>query len=404
MLMTHSFTSSRDIPGDEEFSARDKEGNVTKFRQRRGVRAVHGRHVISSGTAVATFVAAVVLVAGGVAGSATPRVSTRAAAPKLVQQTLLTSGVSSNEPISYSGKGFHPRTTLYVTACNSSVGKLKLGSKKDFASLCDAKSAVTVKSASTGALLPFAYTWPAVINGSPCPTFFPCCPSGPFFPCHVVLAAFTGASSTAQVLAAVLPVTYIAMGNATGGVTCGTVKGAMTFTPAVTSLTKGAYVQGLSLDASGCSAASSSGASVGRHSVEPHFPWKKFWIALGEAVATVGGSLAGGLGGAIVGGIVTFASGMAGTCVVPGGPTTGNSGVNFTNYQESFTSHGDMVFTFPWTGGKASVQGAFTDGDAGAASTLTLVTSMTYAQAVKAVKAKGGLKSIPIVSGHVTLQ
>ena len=367
----------------------------------------HRQRITTLSVAIATFCTALVLVSGGVAESSTlagHSAGPRATVAVLTPQTLLVKGVAGNEPISYSGKGFHASTKFEIVACNSSVGKLKVGTKRSWGGPCDLQSSDVVQVTSTGSgiLHPFAFTWPAV-GGHPCPFFRPCCPGNdPFFPCHVMLAAI---ATQSQQLAAKLPVTYEALGNVSGGMTCTSVKGAMTFTPAVTSLTKGSYVQGLALEVAGCSPLSGASGVAREQAVLSHkFPWKKFFIALGEAVATVGGSLAGGLGGALVGGAATFISGMAGDSTAPSQPTTGNSAIDFTNYRESFTSTGDMVFTFPWTGGTASVAGAFKGSDGGATSTLTLVTGMTYAQAVKAVKAPGGLKSIKIVSGSLDLR
>jgi hypothetical protein len=63
----------------------------------------------------------------------------------------------------------------------------------------------------------------------------------------------------------------------------------------------------------------------------------------------------------------------------------------------------DVGFSLPGSGGTATVTGSFAGTDKGAKSTATIYSTMTPTQALAACAAAGGLVSLSLAAGSVTL-
>ena len=162
---------------------------------------------------------------------------------------------------------------------------------------------------------------------------------------------------------------------ATGDVTCSHVTGGISFSPPLTSTGTAAQSTRISLTATGCTTSGS------------HTPV----VTRGTAPSTT----------SACSGVLTLRS-VALT--IHWTPTTIRpSTLTFPGYNIVSTPSGSAGFSFPSSGGSASVVGSFAGSDRGAASTAALYFDPSVAQ-IQAVCKSSGLASLPVTSGTVTLK
>jgi len=341
---------------------------------------MHARILVSSATIIVGLVSVGTVSAGA------------QAVPVFTPQQLLTSVVAGNEPLSISGTGFPKNSALLVTECTKSASTSKIGKIFPWAKECDTKVALALKTNSKGAIAPFVFTIVAghVGNGT-------CGTGSTDSLCYLV-----GVTHNRKDMLQLLPLKFVVLGNISGTLVCSNLAGEMTFTPAVTSSSKGSYVQAVTFKATGCT--SGTGAATSRQENGAKIVRPRLWKELLEGLLEKdynGNSKEGPVAWAIG---VVISSACVGPSVGQGGSGDGNSELRVSNFLISATPAGDLEFTFPTSGGTASVHGSFAGADAGATSSATVITNMTLSQVKKAVKSRGGLKSIKIVSGSIALQ
>jgi hypothetical protein len=190
-------------------------------------------------------------------------------------------------------------------------------------------------------------------------------------PLGLVAVLATGCSSSPHVATVVV---------ATGGVTCNSITGALTFAPPLTTKGGSAESTAITLNATGCA---TSGSNVSK-------------VTRGTASATItdtSNACTGLLNSRPITVDITWTP-----------ATTHPSVLTFSGYAGSTGSGGDLGFTLPKSGDTAKVIGSFSGADHGAGSTSTAFSDQSGTQLLNACGSSAGLPSVAVTSGHVTLK
>ena len=192
----------------------------------------------------------------------------------------------------------------------------------------------------------------------------------------VVLAAVAaGCSATPSASSSTSSMPSVASGD----VTCAHITGGISFSPPLTSTGSAAQQTRISLTATGCTSSASSAPVVSRGTAEVTIP------STTSACS----------------GVLTLRSVALAIHWTPA--TIRPSTVTFPGYNIVSTPTGSAGFSFPSSGGSASVVGSFAGSDRGAASTAALYFDPSVTQ-IQAVCKSSGLASLPVTSGTVTLR
>ncbi len=167
---------------------------------------------------------------------------------------------------------------------------------------------------------------------------------------------------------------------ATGGVTCHTVTGALTFSPALTVNGSTAESTSISVNAAGCVTSGSNVSGITR----------------GTGTATLT-STSNSCAGLLTSRPVTVDITWTPATVHP-------SVVTFSGYGGATGPAGGEGFLLPKAGATAKVTGSFAGSDHGAASTATAFSGETTTQLLGACESSSGLTSIAVTSGSVTIK
>ena len=167
---------------------------------------------------------------------------------------------------------------------------------------------------------------------------------------------------------------------ATGGVTCNSITGALTFSPSLT--TKGGTAESTSItvNAAGCV---TSGSNVSR-------------ITRGVGTATLTSTS---------NSCASLLNSRPLTIDIAWTPATVHQSVlTFSGYGGASGPSGGEGFTLPKSGATAMVTGSFAGADHGAGSTATAFSGQTTTQLLTACESSAGLTSIAVTSGSFTLK
>jgi len=190
--------------------------------------------------------------------------------------------------------------------------------------------------------------------------------------------ASTTTTSTTSAAAAVTPTTGAGGAVAAGSVTCTNVTGTITFTPPLSNTPTGPETTRLSLTATGCTTAGSSGTQV----------------TSGTATATIQSS---------TNGCVSLLTSKPVVVAVAWSPSSIHASVaSFGGYAIVTGAAQHTGFGLPNAKGSVSVAGSFAGADNGAKSTASTYSDLTSVQLLTACGTAAGLPQLAIANGSVT--
>ncbi len=188
----------------------------------------------------------------------------------------------------------------------------------------------------------------------------------------------TTTTSTTPTAAGVTPTTVAGGAVAAGSVTCTDVTGKITFTPPLSNTPTGPETTRLSLTATGCSTAGSSGTQV----------------TSGTATATIQSS---------TNGCVSLLTSKPVVVAVAWSPSSIHASVaSFGGYSIVTDTAQHTGFGLPNAKGSVTVAGSFAGTDSGAKSTASTDSNLTSVALLTACGTTAGLPELAIASGTVT--
>jgi hypothetical protein len=188
----------------------------------------------------------------------------------------------------------------------------------------------------------------------------------------------TSPTSTTSAASAVTPITGAGGTVAAGSVTCTNVTGTITFTPPLSNTPTGPETTHISLNATGCTTAGSSGTQV----------------TSGTATATIQSS---------TNGCVSLLTSKPVAVAVAWSPSSIHATVaSFGGYAIVTDATQHTGFGLPNAKGSVSVAGSFAGTDNGAKSTASTYSNLTSVQLLTACGTAAGLPALAISSGTVT--